>query len=96
MSLLKIVSDHLNDVSVLRRLLFAATHLSRELPNVWGVAVEFATEGKINKSQIDPKTAAALVEDIESFDSTAFEKDEKLIGELIGWKIRQGNLWESF
>jgi hypothetical protein len=38
------VSKYIKDVSVLRRLLFAVVHLPSDLPNLWGVAVEFVTK----------------------------------------------------
>lgn len=83
--MLGVVANHLKDVSVLRRLLFAPTHLPCELPNLWGVAVEFATAGKVERNSVDPGTVAALVENIQSFDEQAFATDESLLRQLIGW-----------
>jgi len=40
------VSRHIKDVSVLRRMLFAATYLPDDLPNYWLMLVEFGTLGK--------------------------------------------------
>lgn len=88
--MLSIVAHHLKDVSVLRRLLFAASHLPREVPNFWGYAVEFATAGKVDRNSIDTDTAAALIENIQSFDGRAFETDESLIRQLIGWTPSAG------
>lgn len=88
--MLGVVAHHLKDVSVLRRLLFAASHLPREVPNFWGYAVEFATAGKVDRSSIDTDTAAALIENIQSFDGRAFETDESLIRQLIGWTPSAG------
>ena len=88
--MLGIVAHHLKDVSVLRRLLFAATQLPRELPNFWGVAVEFATDGKVERNTIDSTTASALVENIHSFDKRAFDTDESLLHQLIGWTPSTG------
>ena len=44
--MLQAISKYIQDVSILRRLLFAVAHLPSDFPNLWGVAVEFATEGK--------------------------------------------------
>ena len=68
----------------MRRLLFVAAHLPRELPNFWGIAVEFAIDGKVERNCIDPDTAASIVENIRSFDKCAFETDEGLLQQLIG------------
>lgn len=83
--MLGVVANHLKDVSVLRRLLFASIQLPEELPNRWGIAVEFATDGKVKRNSIDTSTAAALVENILSFDKRAFDTDDSLMLELIGW-----------
>ena len=66
--MLGIVANHLKDVSVLRRLLFATSHLPQELPNIWEIVVEFATAGRVECNCVDPDTATALVENIRSFD----------------------------
>ena len=71
--MLGVVANHLKDVSVLRRLLFASIQLPQELPNRWGIAVEFATDGKVKRNSIDTCTAAVLVENIMSFDKRAFD-----------------------
>lgn len=44
------ISKYISDVSVLRRLLFAVVHLPKDLPNFWGVAVEFATKEKESRN----------------------------------------------
>ena len=82
----RILSEHLKDVSVLRRLLFAATHLPREVPNHLGVAVEFATCGKVERNCITEDLARVIVENIECFDSTAFATDDHLLKQLIAFK----------
>ena len=83
--MLALVAKHLKDVSVLRRLLFAATYFPREMPNVWGVAVEFATCGKVDRNSVDADTAAALIDNVYSFDEKAFDTDEVLRKELLTW-----------
>ena len=58
--MLEVIATYLKDVSVLRKLLFAATHLPPDLPNRWGIAVEFATTGEVKCNDIDVKTAKSL------------------------------------
>ena len=83
--MLAIVAKHLKDVSVLRRLRFAASYLP-EIPNFGGIAVEFATAGKVERNAIDADTAAAIVENIHTFDQKAFETDNVLFQQLYAWK----------
>lgn len=80
--MLSISAQHMKDVSVLRRLLFAAVHLPPELPNFWSLVVEFAT---IQRNPIDPKVAESLIRNIESFDKAALSDDNSLRTELISW-----------
>ena len=66
-------------------MLFAATHLPPDLPNRWGIAVEFATTGKVKRNDIDAKTAKSLIDNIEAFDREALKKDDRLLKELVEW-----------
>ena len=59
--MLAVISKYLKDVSVLRKLLFAASHLPLDHPNRWGIAVEFATAGKVKSNVLDAKSAKSLV-----------------------------------
>ena len=84
--MLELLVHHLKDVSVLRRLLFAASNLPDKVPGFWGIVVEFATAGKVQRNLIDPDTAAALMDNIHMFDECAFESDATLTRELLSWK----------
>lgn len=46
------VSKYIQYVSVLRRLLFAVVYLPSDSPNLWGVAVEFATRDQESRDSI--------------------------------------------
>lgn len=39
-------TKHIKEVSVLRRMLFAATYLPEDVPNYWETLVSFGTVGK--------------------------------------------------
>lgn len=82
--MLAIVAKYSKDVSVLRRLLFAASYLPQEIPNFGGIAVEFATAGKVERNAIDADTA--IEENIHTFDQKAFETDIVLLQQLYAWK----------
>lgn len=88
--MLGVVAKHIKDVSVLRRLLFAAKFLPRDMPNFWGAAIEFATAGKVDRNTVDPEIAAALIKNIHSFGERAFDTDEALTKELISWMPSPG------
>ena len=81
------LAKYFQDVSVLRRLLFAAVFLSPELPMFWEVVVEFATAGKITKGSVTPDQVRALIENIQALNAAAFEGDDILQKELIFLKI---------
>ena len=57
--MLAVIAKHIKEVSVLRRLLFCASHLNREVPEYWSLVVQFAMEGMQDAIRAD--IAAALV-----------------------------------
>ena len=85
--MLGVLAKYFQDVSVLRRLLFAAVFLSPELPMFWEVVVEFATAGKVTKGSVTPDQVRALIENIQALNAAAFEGDDMLQKELIFLKI---------
>ena len=46
--MLGVLAKYIQDVSVIRRLLFAVVFLTPDLPMYWGVVIEFATAGKVS------------------------------------------------
>ena len=91
--MLETLTAYVKDVSVLRKLLFAASHLPPDLPNVWGIAVEFATAGKVKRNDIDAKTAKSLTDNIVAFDRDALKKDDHLMKELVD---QCQTTWDTF
>lgn len=81
--MLQAISKYIQDVSVLRRLLFAVACLPPDFPNLWGVAVEFATEGKGPQDKLTAEQAKMLMENIQELDALAFCTDRQLLDELI-------------
>lgn len=82
--MLSTFSKHIKDVSVLRKLLFAVSLLPRDLPNIWDLAVEFATTKSKSDATINAETAKILAQNLQELDSLAFESDEKLFHQLLG------------
>lgn len=83
MSQLDTVCKFIKSVSVLRRLLFAVTHLPSDLPDLWKLAVEYATEGKTSQERITPAQAKVLVDNIHELDVLAFSTDKELLSTLL-------------
>ena len=88
MAMLDTISKYISDVSVLRRLLFAAASLPGDLPNLWDVAVEFSTRHRGTKcSSITAEEARLLAENLEELDAMAFSMDKQLQKELNNFTI---------
>lgn len=81
--MLGVLAKYIQDVSVLRRLLFAVVFLSQDLPMFWGVVLEFATAGKVSKTSITPDQVKTLIENLQALNATAFETDDELQKQLI-------------
>ena len=79
------MATHLKDTSVSRKLVFAATHLLPDLPNLWGITVEFVTAGEVERNAIDAVTAKCLIDNIETFDKYALKMDDCLSSTRAGW-----------
>ena len=85
--MLGLIAKYIKEVSVLRRLVFAAIHLPEDLPNLWGVVIEYATKGKKESSAITAEDAKMLAENIQEFDSKAFSTDKDLLMELMALQV---------
>lgn len=81
--MLGVLAKYMKDISVLRRLLFAAVFLSPELPEFWAVLLEFATEGKISKCSVLHEQVQSLTENIQVLNASAFKSNCELQHELI-------------
>ena len=81
--MLELLGKCISDVSVLRKLIFPAVFLPPDIPNLWTIALEFATAGTISQKCITPDVVKALMENIQTFNATAFDSDEKLFREIV-------------
>ena len=80
--MLGVISNYIKDVSVLRRLMFAVAVLSPDSDLLWSIVVEFATAGEVSRETISSDIAKALMENIQTLNSRAFDSDEMLFKEL--------------
>ena len=86
--MLGVIAKYIQDVSVLRRLMFAVMFLPPELPDLWNVAIQFATCGKINsKNSMTEEQTKALMENLQELNATAFDSDRILFKHIIAFEI---------
>ena len=71
---------NIEDVYVLRRLLFTLSQLSEEVPNYWA---KFAVQNTGHKC-LDCKTLQLLEENLQELDPLAFQSDHSLYKQLMG------------
>ena len=63
------------------------SHLPIDLPNLWGVALEFATKGQEHRSTLTAQNAQLLVENMQELDAMAFATDRKLLHDLMAFHV---------
>ena len=80
--MLAAVSKQVKDVSVLSRLLFALSQLPNDLPDVWKLAIEFATKDK-EGSIMDSERTRLMLNNLEEIDISAYLDDRNLFFELL-------------
>ena len=88
LKMLTLIAKYIKDISVLRRLLFAVSQLPQDLPNLWGIAVEFATQGKESRNQVTTEQVKVFVDNIHTLDATAFQTDDVILQELVKFTVR--------
>ena len=76
--MLSAIAKSVKDTSVLRRLLFAWSNLSKDLPQAWKLAVEFATKKKGSIESDHDSTVKVLLSNLEMLDASAFDSDDSL------------------
>ncbi len=80
------------DPSVLRRLIFAASNLSKDMPKYWNFVSDFGF--KFSKNDFKVNEVKLLLENIDFIDQQAFDTDKVLYMNLIILKDFKEILWE--
>ena len=92
-SLMALWQDHISkvmlEVSVLRRLLFAAAYVPEGTPNCWNIISEFAFQ-HCTKRPCTATDVRLLLENIEILDGKAFANDTSLMKEIDAVKRCKG------
>ena len=87
--LLKESSKYVDSPSVLRKLLFAATNLPKDLPDYWKTVTSFAMN-ESHKEKLTPSKVEALIDNIQYCDKDALLSDKDLMDVLLKQKGRDG------
>ena len=79
------IAKYIENVSTLRRLLFAIKFLPVDYPHYWDTVIEFATCGQTKKDGvvITASQAKVLSDNLQAFDCRAFDTNATLFNELI-------------
>lgn len=72
----------LRDPGVLRRLVFVAVYLPRDLPHYWSVVTQFVGMESEGAKVLSPESVRVAVENLEALNSAVFVTDQKLIHEI--------------
>ena len=77
-----LLPPELQDLTVLRRIIFAAVYLPRELPQYWSVVALFASQGISTGKPLLPTSVKIAVENLQVINEKAFDTDKQLLHEL--------------
>ena len=69
--------------TMLRRMLFAASHLPTELPNYWDTVAAFASRGNSVKAEVSTESTRIAMENMHLLHPDAFSSDVELTKELL-------------
>ena len=85
------MSKDIKDVSVLRRLEFAASYLPKDMPNYLDYVTAFALKDKEDKNSLNPEKALQLIENLQFMDHGALISEQNLIKEIVMMKKAGGD-----
>ena len=81
-----LVSKSVKDVSVLRRLQFAAAFLPQDFPNYGEAITSFALTGREDRNSLNPAQAIQIMENLSLVDSAALASDVELTKEIVAMR----------
>lgn len=73
----------IRDISVVRRIGFAATFFPRSMPAYWESVTRFGVLHRQARSDLTPEQVRLLVENLDVLDKEAFTSDEDLLHEIV-------------
>lgn len=81
--MLSTLYQKIKDVSVFRRLSFAANFLPRSMPNYWETVASFSVAHRQSRNNLTSEQVQVLTENLEMIDKEAFSTDQDLIKEIV-------------
>ena len=78
-----LVAAQVKDVTVFRRMQFAAAYLPEEMPHYWEIVTSFANKNQTDKVVVTSETTRVLIENLQFLGSKLFSMDLDLTKELI-------------
>ena len=76
---MELLPVELRDPSILRRLVFAAVYLPRDLPYYWSIVTEFAGIESEGTKVLSPESVRVAVENLEVLNPAAFVTEQELL-----------------
>ena len=76
---MELLAPELQDLTVLRRLIFAVVYLPKDLPQYWSVVGKFASQGG---KDLEPEIVRLAVENLRLLNEQAFVTDKQLADEI--------------
>ena len=87
--MLRSISEHFKDVSILWKIIFAIVHLPKDTPNYWELVLQFAMK---KPPSISIDKFKVLVENLQELDAIAFATDKT----TMVWEHGKPFLWHSY
>ena len=78
---MELVGSVVKDVSVLRRMLFAASYLPQDVPHYWEIVASFSCTG--SSTSLSAERVRLLMENLQLLSRQAFATDAELTSELL-------------
>lgn len=77
---MELLPSELQDLSLLRRLLFAVVYLPKDLPQYWFIVGKFVSQGA--DCSLEPEKCRVAAENLKLMNEKAFVKDDELTDEI--------------
>lgn len=79
--------DEVQDPTILRRIIFAAVYLPKELPHYWSVVTEFANQAKKSGKSLHPEAVRMALDNLQLINEQVFANDKQLTEEMHAFSI---------
>ena len=84
---MEFLPDEVQDPTILRRIIFAAVYLPKELPHYWSVVMQFASQAKKSGKTRHPEAVRMTVDKLQLINEQVFANDKQLTEEMHAFSI---------